>query len=36
MQKEKKVMLMILDGLGYGKHDNSNAVEIANKPFIDS
>jgi len=36
MQKEKKVMLMILDGLGYGKHDNSNAVESANKPFIDS
>src|SRR5690606_36252088 len=27
---------MILDGLGYGKHDKSNAVEAANIPFIDS
>src|SRR5690606_31381924 len=36
MRKDKKVMLMILDGLGYGKHDNSNAVEAANIPFIKS
>jgi len=36
MRKDKKVMLMILDGLGYGKHDNSNAVEAANIPFIES
>ena len=26
---------MILDGLGYGKHDKSNAVEAANTPFLD-
>ena len=32
---KKKVALMILDGLGYGKHDKSNAVEAANTPFLD-
>lgn len=36
MSKDKKVMLMILDGWGYGKHDNSNAVEKANTPFFHS
>ncbi len=28
-------MLIILDGLGYGKTDESNAVNAAKKPFID-
>lgn len=28
-------MLIILDGLGYGKNDSSNAVKAANTPFID-
>jgi len=36
MQKDKKVMLMILDGWGFGKHDKSNAVEAANTPFVNS
>jgi 2,3-bisphosphoglycerate-independent phosphoglycerate mutase len=36
MQTDKKVMLMILDGWGFGKHDQSNAVEASNTPFIDS
>ena len=31
----KKAMLIILDGLGYGKDDNSNAVKAANTPFLD-
>ncbi|SEM20706.1 phosphoglycerate mutase [bacterium A37T11] len=29
-------MLMILDGLGYGKNDESNAVLAANTPFLDA
>lgn len=36
MQNNKKVMLMILDGWGYGKHNTGNAVEAANTPFFDS
>lgn len=36
MQNNKKVMLMILDGWGYGKHDTSNAVEAAQTPFFNS
>ncbi len=28
-------MLIILDGLGYGKDDDSNAVKAANTPFLD-
>lgn len=28
-------MLLILDGLGYGKSDNSNAVKAAKTPFLD-
>ena len=36
MQTDKKVMLMILDGWGFGKHDHSNAVEASNTPFINS
>ncbi|WP_143053798.1 2,3-bisphosphoglycerate-independent phosphoglycerate mutase [Parapedobacter koreensis] len=31
----KKVALIILDGLGYGKDDQSNAVLAANTPFLD-
>lgn len=30
-----KVALLILDGLGYGKDDNSNAVKAAQTPFLD-
>lgn len=36
MQKDKKVMLMILDGWGFGKHDKSNAVEASSTPFFNS
>jgi len=36
MLNNKKVMLMILDGWGCGKKDNSNAVAAANTPFVDS
>ena len=32
----KKVALLILDGLGYGKNDHSNAVLAAKIPFINS
>lgn len=32
---QHKVALLILDGLGYGKNDNSNAVLAANTPFLD-
>ncbi len=31
----KKVALLILDGLGYGKEDISNAVLAANTPYLD-
>ncbi|GAA4805847.1 2,3-bisphosphoglycerate-independent phosphoglycerate mutase [Olivibacter ginsenosidimutans] len=31
----KKAMLIILDGLGYGKDDHSNAVKAAKIPFLD-
>lgn len=34
-QHNTKVALLILDGLGYGKSDNSNAVKAANTPFLD-
>jgi 2,3-bisphosphoglycerate-independent phosphoglycerate mutase len=30
----QKVMLLIMDGWGYGRHDGSNAVEKANTPFF--
>ena len=33
--EHKKVALLILDGLGYGKDDNSNAVRAAKTPFLD-
>ncbi|RZJ64076.1 MAG: 2,3-bisphosphoglycerate-independent phosphoglycerate mutase, partial [Flavobacterium sp.] len=32
----KKVMLLILDGWGYGKKDKSDAAFAANTPFFDS
>jgi 2,3-bisphosphoglycerate-independent phosphoglycerate mutase len=32
----KKVMLLILDGWGYGKQDSSDAAYAANTPFFDS
>ncbi|MBB5649015.1 2,3-bisphosphoglycerate-independent phosphoglycerate mutase [Pedobacter cryoconitis] len=32
----KKVMLLILDGWGYGKQDDSDAAYAANTPFFDS
>lgn len=34
-KKNTKVALLILDGLGYGKNDDSNAVLAANTPFLD-
>ena len=33
---EKKVLLMILDGWGIGKHDKSNAIYTAGEPNIDA
>jgi 2,3-bisphosphoglycerate-independent phosphoglycerate mutase len=36
MIKNKKLALLILDGWGYGKHDNSDAAYAANTPFFDS
>jgi len=33
--ERKKVTLLILDGLGYGKDDASNAVRAAKTPFLD-
>ncbi|WP_183916541.1 2,3-bisphosphoglycerate-independent phosphoglycerate mutase [Sphingobacterium sp. JUb56] len=32
---EKKVALLILDGLGYGKEDQSDAAFAANTPYLD-
>lgn len=34
--EHKKVMLLILDGWGYGKQDKSDAAYAANTPFFDS
>lgn len=34
VKNQKKLMLLILDGWGYGKHDNSNAIESAKTPFF--
>ena len=31
----KKVLLMILDGWGEGRHDHSNAIYTQGAPFID-
>lgn len=36
MEKHKKVVLIILDGWGYGRNDKSNAIYAANTPFFDS
>ena len=33
---DRKVLLMILDGWGEGRHDHSNAIYTAGAPFIDS
>ncbi len=33
--KNKKAILLILDGWGYGNHDKSDAVSTANTPFFD-
>jgi len=32
----KKAILVILDGWGHGKKDSSNAIHLANTPFVDS
>ena len=32
---DKKVVLLILDGWGYGKHDQSDAINCAKTPFFD-
>ncbi|MEJ7692712.1 2,3-bisphosphoglycerate-independent phosphoglycerate mutase [Daejeonella sp.] len=34
--ENKKAILLILDGWGYGKHDRSDAVSVAETPFFDS
>lgn len=34
--KDKKLVLLILDGWGYGKKDKSDAAYMANTPFFDS
>ncbi len=34
--KAKKLVLLILDGWGYGKKDQSDAAYIADTPFFDS
>ncbi len=32
--KSKKLVLIILDGWGYGRHDHSNAIEASKTPFF--
>ncbi|MBS1502234.1 MAG: 2,3-bisphosphoglycerate-independent phosphoglycerate mutase [Bacteroidetes bacterium] len=36
VEKRKKVVLIILDGWGYGRNDKSNAIYQAKTPFFDS
>ena len=36
MEKQKKVVLIILDGWGYGRNDDTNAILAAHTPFFDS
>ncbi|MBD1394545.1 2,3-bisphosphoglycerate-independent phosphoglycerate mutase [Mucilaginibacter glaciei] len=36
VENRKKVALIILDGWGYGRNDQSNAIVAANTPFFDS
>jgi 2,3-bisphosphoglycerate-independent phosphoglycerate mutase len=35
VETKKKIALLILDGLGYGLHDRSNAVLAAQTPYLD-
>ncbi|WP_183566361.1 2,3-bisphosphoglycerate-independent phosphoglycerate mutase [Mucilaginibacter sp. SP1R1] len=35
MENQKKLALIILDGWGYGRNDESNAIIAANTPFFD-
>lgn len=35
VEQNQKLMLLILDGWGYGKQDKSNAIESAYTPFFD-
>jgi 2,3-bisphosphoglycerate-independent phosphoglycerate mutase len=36
VENKKKLALIILDGWGYGRNDQSNAIIAANTPFFDS
>ena len=36
MENKKKIALIILDGWGYGRNDESNAILAAHTPFFDS
>jgi 2,3-bisphosphoglycerate-independent phosphoglycerate mutase len=36
VEKQKKVALIILDGWGYGRNDESNAIVAAHTPFFDA
>ncbi|GAA4337253.1 2,3-bisphosphoglycerate-independent phosphoglycerate mutase [Mucilaginibacter gynuensis] len=36
MENKKKLALIILDGWGYGRNDQSNAILAAKTPFVDS
>jgi 2,3-bisphosphoglycerate-independent phosphoglycerate mutase len=36
VENKKKIALIILDGWGYGRNDQSNAILAANTPFFDS
>ena len=36
VENNKKVVLIILDGWGYGRNDSSNAIVAANTPFFNS
>jgi 2,3-bisphosphoglycerate-independent phosphoglycerate mutase len=36
VENKKKLALLILDGWGYGRNDNSNAILAAKTPFFDS
>jgi 2,3-bisphosphoglycerate-independent phosphoglycerate mutase len=36
VENRKKLALIILDGWGYGRNDQSNAIVAANTPFFDS
>lgn len=36
MNTNKKVALLILDGWGLGRHDNTDGIYLANTPFVDN